>query len=183
MMTMIKFISISSIYLIHCFSISVAKYNSFSNPTVPNLKTRALFSGLTFEINAKIMPAICSGIFACSTIDPSWPSQSFNCSQSQSQSMVSDYSVMTARDSAIMYGVGNELNKSDWPQACGTPPSGAKMMSYTNGDWTVLYSVTARCTCPQGVQPQCGGAKEYSTQACNIATFKFCQMRQGSKIF
>jgi len=137
----------------------------------------------TYEANSRVMPDVCADSTACLVLDSRWPSNGFACPEKPDSYGVPDYSFRTAQDTAMAYGGGDPITAKEWPSTCPLPPKGSKMMRYSNGAWSAIYSITPTCNCPPGVEPRCsGGPKGLSSQTCNIAVLKFCEMRSGSDV-
>ncbi|KAA1135048.1 Mitochondrial carrier protein ymc2 [Puccinia graminis f. sp. tritici] len=138
----------------------------------------------TYEANARVMPEMCPSSGACSMMDSGWPSKGFSCPQKADSYGVPDYSFLTAQETAMVYGGGDEISAKEWPKSCALPRKGSKMMRYSNGTraWSAIYSITPTCNCPQGVEPKCTRANGLSKETCNIAVLKFCEVRSGSQV-
>ncbi|PLW13084.1 hypothetical protein PCANC_05730 [Puccinia coronata f. sp. avenae] len=151
-------------------------------PTKPHTLRRQDFLDGTYEANARVMPEVCPSTSACSMTDAGWPSNGFSCPQKEDSYGVPDYSFLTAQDTAMVYGGGDPITAKEWPKSCPLPRKGSKMMRYSNGAWSAIYSITPTCNCPRGVEPKCTRANGLSKETCNIAVLRFCEMRSGSDL-
>ncbi|KAH9455707.1 hypothetical protein Pst134EA_023159 [Puccinia striiformis f. sp. tritici] len=167
---------------IFIFAIALAQAATVRDSPTTRARRRQDYIDGTYEANARVMPDVCPNSSACSIMDSSWPTKGFNCPQKPDSYGVPDYSFVTAQDTAMVYGGGDAITAKEWPKSCPLPRKGSKMMKYSNGAWSAIYSITPTCNCVQGVQPKCTRANGLSRDTCNIAVLKFCEMRSGTDL-
>ncbi|EGG10402.1 uncharacterized protein MELLADRAFT_94358 [Melampsora larici-populina 98AG31] len=135
-------------------------------------------NSIVYQPQGFSMNDVCADTVACVVLDSDWPStKTFTCQDRQ----VTPASIQSSRFS-MMGGSGFNVSDADWPVSAsrGCANSNGLKRSYFNGEWTVYYSIQAKCDCTgAGRIPDCGTFNGGSATACNVATFKFCSLEMG----
>ncbi|KAH9462284.1 hypothetical protein Pst134EA_005127 [Puccinia striiformis f. sp. tritici] len=141
-----------------------------------------------FSWAATVMPTgavlkdMCDHSLACSVIDESWPkNNTFSCGSK----IVSATAFATATEAFTMGEPRAIQDGVSWPASasgsCTDQGPDYSKHSYSNGQWTVYYTIRSICECKDltgnpKAMPMCRSATSQDDFACNRAIFKFCSM-------
>ncbi|POW03806.1 hypothetical protein PSTT_10833 [Puccinia striiformis] len=181
---------------IFIFAIALAQAATVRDSPTTRARRRQDYIDGTYEANARVMPDVCPNSSACSIMDSSWPTKGFNCPQKPDSYLPCSIPITLmirylGRPGLFVrhrsrYRDGLWRGRCDYGQGMAqvlcSPSQGSKMMKYSNGAWSAIYSITPTCNCVQGVQPKCTRANGLSRDTCNIAVLKFCEMRSGTDL-
>ncbi|CAH7672553.1 hypothetical protein PPACK8108_LOCUS7371 [Phakopsora pachyrhizi] len=148
------------------------KYNILANLSTILLSLivfqpfRPTSSLMISEPNSNIATNVCNS-FSCGVFvdQASWMDKDYGCSDGKN---ISSASIGSASISFFSSRSSSLVNQSEWPESCALSAN-ETCHSYNNGEWTMYYSISTICQCPDGKYPACSGATQLSDSACNMS--------------
>ncbi|WAQ81884.1 hypothetical protein PtA15_2A197 [Puccinia triticina] len=139
----------------------------------------------TMMPSGAVLEDMCDQSLACSVIDQTWPKdKTFRCASKN----VTPTAFGMATE-ALTIGKPRAIqNGSSWPasasSSCTDEGSDYSKHSYSNGQWTIYYTIRSACKCKEmtgdpKAMPMCRSATSQDLSACNLAMFKFCSMEMN----
>ncbi|EFP92180.1 uncharacterized protein PGTG_17910 [Puccinia graminis f. sp. tritici CRL 75-36-700-3] len=139
----------------------------------------------TIMPNGAALGDMCDNSLACSVIDETWPkNKTFSCASKS----ITPTALGTATQ-ALTIGKPRKIeNGTSWPASassgCANNGSDYSKHSYSNGLWTMYYTIRTVCKCKGKTRdamamPMCRAATSQDVSACNLAIFKFCSVEMN----